>query len=70
MRKLRLLKVIVQPVFAVDDGEQLVEQMADPVVVSPADWPTFATTAFLHGVAQLQQQLDAEDDASSKDDGK
>jgi len=62
MRKLRLLKVIVQPVFVVDDGEQLVEQTAEPVVVLPADWPTFATTAFLDGVQQLQEQLDAEDD--------
>jgi hypothetical protein len=64
MRKLRLLKVIVQPVFVVDDGEQLVEQTAEPVVVSPADWPTFATTAFLDGVQQLQEQLDAHDDPS------
>lgn len=63
MRKLRLLKVIVQPVFVVDDGDELVEQTAEPVVVSPADWPTFATTAFLDGVAQLQEQLDAEERA-------
>lgn len=61
MRKLRLLKVIVQPVFVVDDGEQLVEQSAEPVVVSPADWPTFATTTFLEGFAQLQEQLGTED---------
>lgn len=61
MRKLRLLKVIVQPVFVVDDGDQLIEQTAEPIVVSPADWPTFATTAFLEGVAQLQEQLEAED---------
>jgi hypothetical protein len=67
MRKLRLLKVIVQPVFVVDDGEQLVEQTAEPVVVSPADWPTFATTAFLDGVQQLQEQLDAHDDPSPPD---
>lgn len=67
MRKLRLLKVIVQPVFVVDDGERLVEQTAEPVVVSPADWPTFATTAFVEGVAQLQRQLEAEDGVPPSD---
>lgn len=58
MSKLRLLKVIVQPVFVVDDGEQLVEQAAQPVNVSPQDWPTFATTAFVEGMEALQAQLD------------
>lgn len=67
MKKLRLLKVIVQPVFVVDDGEELVEQTAEPVVVSPADWPTFATTAFLDGMQQLQEQLDAQDDPPPPD---
>lgn len=61
MKKLRLLKVIVQPVFVVDDGQQLVEQAADPVVVSPAEWPTFATTAFVDGMEELQAQLEADD---------
>jgi hypothetical protein len=59
MTRIRLLKVVVQPVFVVDDGEQLVEQVAEPVTVSPADWPTFATTTFVDGMAALQAQLDA-----------
>lgn len=58
MSRLRLLKVIVQPVFVVDDGEQLHEQSAQPVPVSPADWPTFATTTFVEGMEALQAQLD------------
>lgn len=58
MSRLRLLKVIVQPVFVVDDGAQLVEQPAQPVTVSPQDWPTFATTQFVEGMAALQAQLD------------
>lgn len=58
MSKLRLLKVIVQPVFVVDDGDSLEEQIAQPVNVSPADWPTYATTTFAEGMAQLQAQLD------------
>lgn len=58
MSKLRLLKVIVQPVFAVDDGKTLVETPAEPVVVSPADWPTYATTQFVEAFKALQAQLD------------
>jgi hypothetical protein len=59
MSRLRLLKVVVQPVFVVDDGDQLREQPAQPVTVSPEDWPTFATTTFAEGMQQLQAQLDA-----------
>ncbi len=59
MSKLRLLKVIVQPVFAVDDGETLTESPAEPVVVKPEDWPTYPTTQFVEAVAALQAQLDA-----------
>ena len=63
---LRLLKVIVQPVFVVDDGESLSEQTAEPIVVSPADWPTYATTIFPLATAQLQAQLDAAAPAPSR----
>jgi hypothetical protein len=59
--RIRLLKVIVQPVFVVDDGERLIEQVAEPVTVNPTDWPTFATTTFVEGMAALQAQLDAQD---------
>jgi hypothetical protein len=59
MSRLRLLKVVVQPVFVVDDGESLREQTAQPVTVSPEAWPTFATTTFVEGMEQLQAQLDA-----------
>lgn len=58
MSKLRLLKVIVQPVFVVDDGETLTEHPAQPVTVAPADWPTYATTTFVEGFAELQARLD------------
>jgi hypothetical protein len=57
--KLRLLKVIVQPVFVVDDGETLIEQPAQPVEVSPAEWPTFATGRFAEGFDALRQQVEA-----------
>lgn len=58
--KLRLLKVIVQPVFVLDDGESLTEQVAQPVEVSPAEWPTFATERFAASVAELRRQMEGE----------
>jgi hypothetical protein len=56
--KLRLLKVIVQPVFVLDDGDNLTEVQADPVVVSPEDWPRYPTTGFARAVDALQEQID------------
>lgn len=41
-KKLRLLKVVCQPVFALDDGQSLTEQVPQPIEVSAADWPAFA----------------------------
>lgn len=58
MSRLRLLKVIVQPVFVVDDGESLNERPAQAITVSPEDWPTYATTAFVEAVEALQAELD------------
>lgn len=58
MKRLRLLKVVVQPIFVIDDGESLAEYAADPVVVSPGDWPTFATTAFVLGFEKLRLQIE------------
>lgn len=59
--RLRLLKVIVQPVFVVDDGETLVERPSQPVAVSPEDWPTYPTTTFVAEMEQLRAQLDDAD---------
>jgi hypothetical protein len=59
MNKLRLLKVFVQPVFVVDDGETLSEMQAEPVVVHAEDWPAYATTQFREAVNALQAELDA-----------
>jgi hypothetical protein len=39
MAKLRLVKVIIQPVFVIDDGDTLIENVAKPVEVSAALWP-------------------------------
>lgn len=57
--KLRLLKVICQPVFIVDDGDALAELPAQPVDVPAAEWPTFATGRYLDGFEALRRQIEA-----------
>ncbi len=56
--KLRLLKVICQPVFVLDDGETLIEQVAEPVVVPAAEWPSYPTEAFAQSFATLREQVE------------
>jgi hypothetical protein len=58
MSRLRLLKVIVQPVFAVDDGKTLTEAPAEPIEVKAEDWPTYPTTKFIEAFNTLQAQVD------------
>jgi hypothetical protein len=67
MKALRLLKVVVQPVFAIDDGQSLTEVSAEPIVVRPQDWPTYATTQFVDEVSKLQSGLDGEIKAQQAD---
>jgi hypothetical protein len=59
-KRLRLLKVLCQPIFVLDDGETLVEQVAQPVEVSAAEWPTFATARFVQAFEALQQQIESD----------
>lgn len=53
---LRLLKVVVQPVFVDDDGESLTEVTGDAVTVAGSQWQSFAADAFS---ADELAQLDA-----------
>lgn len=39
--RLRLVKVMVQPVFVVDDGKTLTERPAQALPIDAADWPSF-----------------------------
>lgn len=55
-RRVRLLKVIVQPVVVVDDGETLLEQEVRPVVVPAAAWEDFPAQ-FARDFAQLQARV-------------
>ena len=56
--RLRLLKVIVQPVFVVDDGDTLTEQVAQPVTVPAAEWADYPTGAFARQVEALREQIE------------
>lgn len=57
--KLRLLKVIVQPVYVMDDGETLTEYVVQPATVPAVAWPQWAVEDFPKAQAAMQAQADA-----------
>ena len=57
MKRPRLLKVIVQPVFVIDDGETIEEYPHQQVVVSAAAWPQYSSVQFPAEVAAWEKQL-------------
>lgn len=59
--KVRLLKVVVQPVFVLDDGEELTEMQHPATVIPAAEWPTYSSERFPREVAEWQEKLDAQD---------
>lgn len=59
MRQLRLVKVIVQPVFIIDDGDTVEEVEHPPVAIPASEWPTYSAERFPAEVAAWQAELDA-----------
>jgi hypothetical protein len=62
-RRLRLVKVLVQPVFVIEEPDGTLsepEQIVSPVAVKPADWPTYATDAFPIHADTLERSLNGE----------
>lgn len=58
--QVKLVKVLVQPVFVLDHGDHL-EEVDHPVVAIPADeWPSYSGERFPREVAAWQRQLDKE----------
>lgn len=54
----RLLKVIVQPVFVADDGDDLAEVSVQPVTFTAAEWKALDPVAWAKaGAAQIDAQL-------------
>jgi hypothetical protein len=56
--RVRLLKVIVQPVYVVDDGEALKELAAQLIEIKSGAWDDFAASAFTPELlARIAEQL-------------
>ena len=60
MSKLRLVKVVVQPFFVLDDGENITELEHQPTVIPASEWPTYSSERFPREVAEWQAKLDAD----------
>lgn len=58
MSRLRLVHVLVQPVFMLDDGETLTPLEHGSTMIPAAEWPTYSGERFPAEVAAWQQQLD------------
>lgn len=59
-QRLRLVKVVVQPVFVLDDGESLTEVEHGPTVIPAAEWSTYSSVRFADEVKMWQARLDDE----------
>lgn len=60
MPELRLVKVIVQPVFILDHGTHVTELDHPAVAIPATDWPTYSGERFPREVAEWQARIDAE----------
>lgn len=60
MPKLRLVQVLVQPVFMLDHGDRLEPLDHQPVAIPGDEWPTYSGERFPREVAAWQAQIDAE----------
>jgi hypothetical protein len=59
MPKLRLVKVVVQPVVMLEEDGELVEVDHPPVVIPAAEWPTYSSERFPREIQEWQARLDA-----------
>jgi len=60
MPELRLVKVIVQPVFILDHGTHVSELEHPPVVIPAEEWPTYSGERFPREVREWQERIDGE----------
>lgn len=60
MPKISLLKVIVQPVFVLVDGENVTELEHPAVAIPAAEWPSYSGERFPAEVKAWQKELDAQ----------
>jgi hypothetical protein len=59
--RLRLVKVIVQPVLVLDYGTHLQDVVESPKEISAEAWPRYSGEQFPRELAEAQAALDAED---------
>jgi hypothetical protein len=59
-KKLRLVKVMVQPVFMVDDGETLTEIEHAAIAIPAAEWPTYSSERFPRETEAWEKSLNEE----------
>ena len=55
--KIRLVAVTLQPELVVDDGNNLIKLVVDPVTVSSQDWPA-VVQILAESIASLETKLD------------
>lgn len=58
-QRIRLVKVVVQPVFMIDDGVNITEVEQPPVAIPAAEWPTYSNERFPREVAEWQERINA-----------
>ena len=61
MKRIRLVKVLVQPVFVLDDGENVTELEHPPVAIPASEWPTYSNERFPREVAEWESQINAQE---------
>lgn len=64
-KRLRLVKVIVQPVFVLDDGDTIQEMPHPPIEIPAADWPTYSSERFPREVAEWEERLNADKESNA-----
>lgn len=60
MKRLRLVKVLVQPVFVLDDGENVTELEHPAIAIPAAEWSTYSGERFPREVAEWEAQINAD----------
>jgi len=58
--KIRLVKVIVQPVFMLDDGTNLTEIEHAATAIPAEEWPTYSSERFPQELAAWQARIDTD----------
>jgi hypothetical protein len=56
-KRLRLLKVAVQPTFVLEDNDTLTEVKHGVIEIPAAEWPTYSSERFPREVAEAEKGL-------------